>query len=190
MKILHFNYSDQLGGSGVAIMRLHKALKKYHKIDSQIKVNEKSSNFNDVLGPSNCLNMSLNLLKTRFSYQLKKLSKIKSSTTHSVALLPSSSKKIIKNINPDIVHLHWINNEMVSIKEIGQIQKPLLWTFVDMWPVCGSEHYTFDDNFLNGYSDNSINSSERFGSKSAMRSKQGSNSLGRRNNGNGGISIQ
>ena len=72
MKILHFNYSDQLGGSGVAIMRLHEALKKYHKIDSLIKVNEKSSSANDVLGPLNSLDMSLNLLKTRFSYQLKK----------------------------------------------------------------------------------------------------------------------
>jgi glycosyltransferase involved in cell wall biosynthesis len=162
MKILHFNYSDQLGGSGVAIMRLHEALKKYHKIDSLIKVNEKSSSANDVLGPLNSLDMSLNLLKTRFSYQLKKFSKIDSSATHSVALLPSSTKKIIKNIDPDIVHLHWINNEMMSIREIGQIQKPLLWTFVDMWPVCGSEHYTFEDNFLNGYNDKSINNSQRF----------------------------
>lgn len=162
MKILHFNYSDQLGGSGVAIMRLHEALKKYHRIDSLIKVNEKLTDFSDIIGPSNSFDMSLNILKKRFSYQLKKLSKIKSSATQSVALLPSSTKKIIKNVDPDIVHLHWINNEMMSIKEVGQIQKPLLWTFVDMWPVCGSEHYTFEDNFLNGYSNNLVNNSVRF----------------------------
>ena len=39
----------------------------------------------------------------------------------------------------------------MSIREIGKIQKPLIWTFVDMWPVCGAEHYSSNNDFLNGY---------------------------------------
>ena len=126
MKILHFNYSDQLGGAAVATMRLHEALKKYQKLDSVIKVNEKLTNLNDVLGPSSSFNISLNILKKRFSYQFKKFSKSSLPGTHSVALLPSSTEKTITNINPDVVHLHWVNNEMMSIREIGKIQKPLI----------------------------------------------------------------
>ncbi len=162
MKILHFNYSDLLGGASVATIRLHQALKKYHKINSLVKVNEKLGSLDDILGPKNSFDISLEVLKKRFSFQLKKFSKISSPATHSVALIPSSTRKIIKKIEPDIVHLHWINNEMMSIKEIGKIQKPLLWTFVDMWPVCGAEHYTFDESFLDGYTGKTPNGNQRF----------------------------
>ena len=55
MKILHFNYSDLLGGASVATIRLHQALKKYHKVNSLVKVNEKLRNLDDILGPKNSL---------------------------------------------------------------------------------------------------------------------------------------
>ena len=53
----------------------------------------------------------------------------------------SNTLKRIDILNPDIVNLHWINNEMISIEEICRISKPLVWTIVDMWPFSGSEHY-------------------------------------------------
>ena len=28
----------------------------------------------------------------------------------------------IKNINPDVVNLHWISNEIISLKEISKIK--------------------------------------------------------------------
>ena len=40
MNILHFSYSDLAGGGPVATMRLHESLKKYHQINSIVKVNE------------------------------------------------------------------------------------------------------------------------------------------------------
>ena len=59
--------------------------------------------------------------------------------------------KQIQSINPDLVHLHWINNEMISIEQIGKITKPIVWTLHDMWPYCGAEHYTNDRRFIDGY---------------------------------------
>ena len=47
--------------------------------------------------------------------------------------------------------MHWINNEFISIKEIGKINIPIVWTFYDMWPFCGAEHYTFEKRYINGY---------------------------------------
>ena len=40
---------------------------------------------------------------------------------------------------------------MLSIKDIGKITKPLVWTFHDMWPACGAEHYTLDERWRTGY---------------------------------------
>jgi len=44
----------------------------------------------------------------------------------------------------DIIHLHWINNGMLSIPRIGKIQKPIVWTMRDMWPMTGGCHYSMD----------------------------------------------
>jgi len=44
----------------------------------------------------------------------------------------------------DIIHLHWICGGMLSISQIGKIQKPVVWTMRDMWPMTGSCHYAMD----------------------------------------------
>jgi len=57
----------------------------------------------------------------------------------------------------DIVNLHWINGEMISIREIRKIKKPIVWTLADMWPYCGSEHYAQEDlpiRYIDGYQKN------------------------------------
>ena len=40
----------------------------------------------------------------------------------------------------DIIHLNWVNAEMMSIEDIGKISKPIVWTLHDMWPFLGSAH--------------------------------------------------
>ena len=42
---------------------------------------------------------------------------------------------------------------MISIKNISQIKKPIIWTFHDMWPFCGAEHTTWDYRWEKGYFD-------------------------------------
>jgi glycosyltransferase involved in cell wall biosynthesis len=41
----------------------------------------------------------------------------------------------------DIVHLHWICG-LVSIKSLSRLDKPVVWTLRDMWPMTGGCHYT------------------------------------------------
>ena len=55
----------------------------------------------------------------------------------------------INKINYDIIHLHWVNNEMISIKEISKINGKIIWTLHDMWPFCSTEHYTNNENYKN-----------------------------------------
>ncbi|MCR5575220.1 MAG: glycosyltransferase, partial [Bacteroidaceae bacterium] len=47
----------------------------------------------------------------------------------------------------DIIHLHWINQGMLSLKSIRKILdsgKPVVWTMHDMWPCTGICHHARD----------------------------------------------
>jgi glycosyltransferase involved in cell wall biosynthesis len=61
---------------------------------------------------------------------------------HSLNVLPSGKVDDINQSDADVVNLHWVNNGMLSIAEIGRIQKPTVWTLHDAWPFCGAEHYS------------------------------------------------
>ena len=50
--------------------------------------------------------------------------------------------------------MHWITAEMLSIKDIGNIKKPLIWTLHDMWAFSGAEHIAMDNRYIKGYKRN------------------------------------
>jgi glycosyltransferase involved in cell wall biosynthesis len=64
---------------------------------------------------------------------------------HSGNWLPSRLPKILNQSNADVINLHWVADEMLSIEDIAGINKPLVWTLHDMWPFCGGEHYASDE---------------------------------------------
>ncbi len=57
------------------------------------------------------------------------------------AILKSSWPHYVNNSDFDLVHLHWVNREMMSIEDIGRFSKPIVWTLHDMWAFSGTEHY-------------------------------------------------
>lgn len=76
----------------------------------------------------------------------------KSNHLFSNARFPFSSiPEMIREINPDIVHLHWITGGMMSVEDIGRIRKPIIWSLHDMWPFTGGCHY---DNYCAQYKQN------------------------------------
>lgn len=44
----------------------------------------------------------------------------------------------------DIIHLHWINDGFFNIKRLSRIEKPIVWTMRDMWPMTGGCHYSME----------------------------------------------
>ena len=153
MKILHLSNSDLDGGGSVVTYRLHEALIK-KKIDSKILVNNKISKNEKVISQRSTLENCKNQIKNSLVFRLRKFLKVNHPGTISLNFFPSKILEYMKNIPSDIVHLHAINKEMISIKQISQITKPLVWTFMDMWPLCGAEHYSENENFVHGYSAN------------------------------------
>ena len=153
MKVLHLNFYDIEGGAAVAMHRLHSLLKKNNSIESNILAFSKlQKEASDIISFSNSFNKMTNKLKRKFCFNLTKFQKINSKSTHSLNIFNSGIIEKINKIKPDIVHLHWINHEFISIKEIKKINQPIVWTFYDMWPFCGAEHWTFEKRFEDGYS--------------------------------------
>lgn len=133
MKVLHLSASN-FSGAGIAASRLCKALQKnitceqiyYRPYNSQVaKISILEKLFN---GAFNFL------INTVFHIG-------------NINVLPSSILTYINQSDADIVHLHWINAETISIEQIGKIEKPIVWSFHDMWPICGSENIVYDDRY-------------------------------------------
>tara|TARA_B100000780_G_scaffold41478_1_gene25763 strand:+ start:100 stop:636 length:537 start_codon:yes stop_codon:yes gene_type:complete len=150
MKILHVNFSDNYGGAAIAVMRIHKLLLR-NKIDSSLLVSDKTLNEPKTFSINKTSEKLKNIIKGSINRNLKFLFKSKNKTTHSLNIIPSSLLYEINKFNADIVNLHWIGNETISISQINKIKAKLVWTLHDMWPFCGAEHYTNNKRFEYGY---------------------------------------
>ncbi|HHB51976.1 MAG TPA: glycosyltransferase [Saprospiraceae bacterium] len=54
----------------------------------------------------------------------------------------------INELNPDIVHFHWVGDGMIKIEDYKKIKAPIVWSLHDMWPFTGGCHY---DDECNAY---------------------------------------
>ena len=150
MKVIHLNHSDMQGGAARAAFRIHEALLAA-EVDSTMWVNKKISNVDSVVGPSNRYLETLNAARMILPRQIKRMSKTSDPVLRSLNILPSSWPEKINSSDADIVNLHWIGGEMMSLKDIARIDKPLVWTIHDMWPFCGAEHYSDTGRWQEGY---------------------------------------
>ena len=145
--------SDATGGAARASLRLHKALLDCG-IDSRMRVGVKKTDLATVDGPPGKLGMAIGLVRPYVGELLMRLQKSPNPIMHSPAILPSGIVGSLNASAADVLNLHWINNEFLTIEDIGRLRKPIVWTLHDMWPFCGAEHYAPDDiaaRWRNGY---------------------------------------
>jgi glycosyltransferase involved in cell wall biosynthesis len=150
MKVIHLNYSDIIGGAARGAYRVHLSLRK-SGVDSRMWVNQSVSGDFTVEIP---LNKFQRTVAKVYSYLVKlfiKILKTENLTLHSPQIFSSRWVKKINNCDADIIHLHWTQNEMLSISDISSIKKPIIWTLYDMWAFCGAEHYTSEFRWKYGY---------------------------------------
>lgn len=150
MKIIHVNHSDISGGAARAVYRLHSALGE-SGVESQLLVNISISDDCTVVGPRNRLSKLLARLRPALSANVMRLLKTSNPILHSPALIPSAWPKYLNSSSADVVNLHWVNSEMISIGDVTRIQKPLVWTLHDMWAFSGAEHYSDGFRWRDGY---------------------------------------
>ncbi|MDZ8068386.1 MAG: glycosyltransferase family 4 protein [Nostoc sp. DedQUE08] len=143
MQIIHTSYSDLSGGAARAAYRIHRCLLQA-EIDSRMQVLSKISDDPTVRGNSLKIGRITTEIRTGIGLLAKKTIKSSDPTRYSAGLLPSNWVKSFHASDADVINLHWVGAETLSISEIGQIRKPIVWTFHDMWAFCGAEHYTND----------------------------------------------
>lgn len=150
MKILHVNSSDIDGGAARAAFRTHQCLLEngaIHDLTSQFRVVRKLSDEPSIIGgvPSRQGSAFSLLTRSLARYRRRRFysgNSILHSTAHIKTGLGDELNYRNHHGETDIVHLHWLGDETLSIEEIGDLDMPLVWTLHDQWAFCGAEHYT------------------------------------------------
>lgn len=140
MKILHVSYADTEGGAAIAAFRLHRALVAAG-VESRMAVVRKCSDDPTVESPLGRAGLARHFGAHYVARQLLRLQTGVEPGLRSVNCTPSGLARHLNRSEADIVHLHWVGLETMSVAEIGRIRKPVAWTFHDMWAFCGAEHY-------------------------------------------------
>ena len=148
MKILHINGTNHGGGARVA-ERIHNSLIS-KGIESYIYLPFKKD-LKNIISPKTTFGEIFNTIKPPIIRKVNKILGSPSKETLSVSIFPSDILNVIKDINPDIVNLHWVGNEIISLKNISLIKCPIVWTLLDMWPFLGTEHYSNNSRYIEGY---------------------------------------
>lgn len=55
-------------------------------------------------------------------------------------LVNGATRSAIREYAPDITHLHWVNHGILSVRDIAQLDKPVVWTMHDSWAFTGGCH--------------------------------------------------
>ena len=120
MKSLIVNTSDILGGAARAAFRLHKSLMAYG-LESRMRVGVKKSDLVSVDGPQTRLSKALGLVRPFLGWVLMRLQKTNNSILHSPAILPSGLVDEINTSPADVINLHWVCGEFLSVEDIGPV---------------------------------------------------------------------
>jgi len=104
-----------------------------------------------VHGPTRFCAKAMANIRPQLPTPLFKLFQTGNPVIHSPAVVPSRWPERINASDADVVNLHWVQGEMLSIADISRIQKPIVWTLHDMWAFCGAEHYTTDYRWRDSY---------------------------------------
>ena len=149
MKVLQINFRDTGGGSTNCAVALTDALNEAGIYTTLGVFEKKSANPHVKIIPAK-KNIRIPLLTSLFQKVFNKLALpfrhfTKFSTTNLIVHETNFRSRIdvnwINNSDYDIVHLHSLNGDLISIKDISKISKPIVWTLHDSWPCCGAEHH-------------------------------------------------
>ena len=150
MNVLHVNASDINGGAARAAYRIHRSLVEngdLYVIDSQMRSISKSTDDPTVIGGPSLRHDSIRRrLQLRLVRNPPNGFLTDNPTPHSVAWPATGLGQDLVDSHRrgeiDLVHLHFLGDDTLSIEEIGKLSIPLVWTLHDQWAFCGAEHYT------------------------------------------------
>lgn len=139
LRVLHLSAGDTSGGAARAALRLHQALRDSGHL-STMRVRNRRSDAEGVEARFGRIDRRMAMWRGQLGLRIAALQQDANPSLHSVNLLPSLWSAAINASDADLVHLHWVGGETLSIADLGRIRKPIVWTLHDMWAFCGAEH--------------------------------------------------
>jgi len=140
MNILHLNTSDINGGAARAASRLHQALIQ-EGVASRMLVQVKTGDAPTVTGPESPAERVMSRIRPDLDQLPLRCYSRRGKTLFHPAWVPSRALTKINQINPDVVHLHWVNGGFLRVEDIARIKQPVVWSLHDMWAFTGGCHY-------------------------------------------------
>lgn len=147
MNITHLNTFDVEGGAARAAYRLHQGLLKIGE-NSRILCKHKKSQDNTVLQILGDNEDNKDYLANFRHINTHYIYNNRTSVTNTLfsCAYPGFELAPLPIIeNSDVINLHWVANEYQSpltIKNLLDLGKPLIWTLHDMWAFTGGCHYS------------------------------------------------
>lgn len=152
MKVWHISYSDLEGGAARAAFRIHSAMNSSSELtglDSRMIVIKKLSNQQDVIE----IKKGLVTLRRKIASLMTKVEsfffKTSNYNLHSFNRVSSGLGRWLQHQyelgNFDVLLIHWIGFNTISIKEIGKLSMPKVWVLHDQWSFLGAEHYQLSE---------------------------------------------
>ena len=143
MRVLLINTSERIGGAAVAASRLMESLKN-NGIKAKLLVRDKQTDQITVVS----LNYNWRMI-WKFVWErivIWKANRFKKENIFAVDIANTGTDitSLPEFQQADVIHLHWINQGMLSLKNIEKILasgKPVVWTMHDMWPCPGICHH-------------------------------------------------
>ena len=120
MRVLLVNTSEQTGGAAIAAKRLMKSLHTVD-VDAKMLVLHKESDLSQVMSIGKNWQKRYTFLWERLIIWINNLFSRKNLFTVSIANTGFNITKLPSFQEADIIHLHWINQGLLSIKSIQEI---------------------------------------------------------------------
>jgi glycosyltransferase involved in cell wall biosynthesis len=143
MRILLVNTFERTGGAAVAAGRLMHALQS-NGLEVKMLVRDKSTNNEDIIALKGSPLKKFRFVWERLIIFIANRFSRKRLFEVSIANTGADITKLPEFREADIIHMHWINQGMLSLRDLKKITssgKSVVWTMHDLWPATGICHY-------------------------------------------------
>lgn len=164
MTVAHIAFlygEDDSGGAAIAATRLHKALLAAGVDSHYICAHQHEAGKNIHQLPHGLSRIIYRYL-TKGLRCIWKLSSLRDSVC--LNLIPMFGlEKILRNIKPDVIHVHWLNADVASFEQIAELSYKRVFNLHDLWVLNAIKpHPCGDRRFVAGFTTRNSSRLERF----------------------------
>lgn len=142
LRIAHLCFADGEGGAAIGARRLHRAMLG-SGLDSRLYVVRKKTDDPTVIEIPRSAEIRQRI--GRRNDRLRAMHRTGNPVVRSFNLTNTGAADFLNAQNIDILQMHWVGADTLSIAEIARLRHPVVWKLPDMFPFSGTEHYPMPD---------------------------------------------